>query len=312
MRDNLESNFFLKMNDQVDVFVRQWTGVESPVGVLQLAHGMAEHSERYADFARACNDQGFIVVANDHRGHGRTGEKGGLMGYFAESDGFDRVVDDLEQITSWIKKTYPQLPVFLMGHSMGSFLTRRYLQKYGANIQGAIIMGSGGDPGATAKFGKLIARRQMRRDPTKPSALLDKLSFGNFNRGVKNPQTKFDWLSRDPQAVAKYIEDPYCGFVCSSGFFYDLLTGLEQIHDPALIAQIPKHIPLLVVSGEADPVGKNGKGVREFVAQYEGAGIRNIKTILYPGARHELLNEENRTEVIADICQWLQEQVSKR
>lgn len=302
---------FLRMDDQVEVFVHQWSAVENPVAVLQLAHGMAEHSLRYAAFADACNDKGIIVIANDHRGHGRTGEKAGLMGYFAEQDGFDRVVDDLYWINGWIKKQFPDLPVFLMGHSMGSFLTRRYLQEYGESIQGAIIMGSGGDPGVAASFGKLIARWQMRKNPTKPSKLLDQLSFGSFNKGITNPKTKFDWLSRDPQAVDKYMQDPYCGMVCSSGFFYDLFTGLGHIHDPALIDKIPKDLPLLVVSGEADPVGKHGKGIREFVAQYEQAGIKNIKTILYPGARHELLNEKNRDEVTTDICHWLQEQIHR-
>lgn len=313
MQDTLQrTEFFLKLDDQVDIFVRQWVAVENPVAVLQLAHGMAEHSMRYASFAQACNDQGMIVIANDHRGHGRTGEKAGLMGYFSETDGFDRVVDDLYWINGWIKEQFPQLPVFLMGHSMGSFLTRRYLQKYGDSIQGAIIMGSGGDPGVAANFGKLVARWHMRKDPTKPSTILDKLSFGSFNKGIKDPETKFDWLSRDPLAVAKYMEDPYCGMVCSSGFFYDLFTGLGLIHDPKLIERIPKDIPLLVLSGAEDPVGKNGKGVREFVSQYEQAGLTDIKTILYPGARHELLNEENRTEVIADICLWLQKQINQK
>lgn len=302
----------LKMSDQVEVFTRYWAEVENPVGVIQIAHGMAEHSERYSAFARACNDQGFVVVANDHRGHGKTGELAGLMGYFAEEDGFDRVVDDLNEITTWIKDEYPHLPVFLMGHSMGSFLTRRYLQKYGSNLQGAIIMGSGGDPGVAGKVGKRIARWQMRKDPTKPSPFLDKLSFGSFNKGIENSVTAFDWLSRDAQVVDQYLADPYCGFVCSSGFFYDLLTGLGQIHDPKLIEQIPKTLPLLVVSGDADPVGKNGKGIRQFVQQYENAGISNIQVILYPGARHELLNETNRVEVIADICLWLQKQITRK
>lgn len=299
---------FLNMDDGAENYIRRWAQVEKPQGVVQIAHGMAEHSARYDRFARFCNELDFIVVANDHRGHGQTGEKAGVVGYFAEENGFDRVVDDLYDIHRWLKKEYPQLPMFLMGHSMGSFLVRRYLQKYGQTIQGAILMGSGGHPGFALKVGRFIARRQMRKDPTRPSKLLDKMSFGSYNRGVKNPETKFDWLSRDTREVQKYIEDPYCGMVCSSGFFYDLFTGLEQIHDPALITQVPKDLPILVVSGEADPVGSYGAGIAQFVGQLKAQGMDNVETKLYEGARHELLNEINKEEVMEDLGRWLKAQ----
>lgn len=306
-----EQSFFLKTDDQAELFVRQWAKVPRPSAVLQLAHGMAEHSARYARFAHDSNEQGVIVFASDHRGHGHTGERAGLMGYFGPEDGFERVVNDLYVVNHWIQGKYPDLPIFLMGHSMGSFLARRYMQKFGRTIRGAILMGSAGNPGPAAKVGKLIARLQMRKDPTKPSAILDRLTMGGYNRSIKNTRTKFDWLTQDQAEVDKYLADPFCGIVCSSGFFYDLFTGLEQIHDPSLIENIPPDLPILVVSGEADPVGNNGKGIRQFVSQYEQCGLRAIKTILYPGARHELLNETNRDEVTGDIFTWLQEQIGK-
>lgn len=296
---------FLSMEDGADVFVRTWPAVQHPRGVLQIAHGMAEHSARYAAFAKLCNEHGFIVVANDHRGHGQTGEKSGLMGYLAEKDGFERLVDDLKAIHAWSEKKYPGLPQFLFGHSMGSFLARRYLQKYGDSIDGAILMGSGGDPGLALQVGKLIARLQIARNAKKPSALLDKIAFGTYNRGIKEAKTKFDWLSRDDREVQKYIADPYCGIVCSAGFFFDLFSGLEAIHDPALIHQIPKDIPILAVSGDADPVGGYGRGVAEFVGQLKKYGVTNIEMKLYPGARHELLHELNKEEVMADLLNWL-------
>jgi alpha-beta hydrolase superfamily lysophospholipase len=269
---------------------------------------MAEHSARYQSFAEFCNGQGYVVVANDHRGHGKTGEKSGVMGYFAAKDGFDRVVQDLHAIHGWLDKQYPDLPKFLLGHSMGSFLARRYLQRYGSTIDGAILMGSGGDPGVAAKIGKFLARLQMRRDPTKPSNILDKMAFGAYNRGIEGAKTKFDWLSRDDHEVQKYINDPFCGMICSAGFFYDLFTGLELIHNPALIERIPKAIPILVVSGHADPVGGNGQGVAEFVGQLRKHGVSNIEMKLYPGARHEILNELNKDEVMKDIASWLNQQ----
>ncbi|HKM43732.1 MAG TPA: alpha/beta hydrolase [Limnochordia bacterium] len=300
---------FLNMDDGASIFVRTWDQVKDPQGVLQLAHGMAEHTARYDSFARFCNECGFIVVAGDHRGHGKTGEKSGVLGYFSDNDGFDRIVQDLSAINGWISKKYPDLPRVLMGHSLGSFLTRRYMQTYGSTIDGAILMGSGGNPGFAVKLGKLVASLQMKADPTKPSKVLDAMAFGAYNRNIKDARTKFDWLTRDPAEVQKYIEDPYCGFVCSAGFFFDLFTGLEQIHKPALIELIPKELPILVVSGDADPVGGHGRGVAEFVGQLRKHGLAKLEMKLYPGARHELLNETNRDEVMKDILHWLQAQM---
>lgn len=302
---------FLEMQDGVEVFVRKWANVKNPQGILLIAHGMAEHSERYDTFARHCNELGLIVIANDHRGHGQTGEKTGLLGYFAPQDGFERVVDDLYEITLSIQAKYSDLPTFLMGHSMGSFLVRRYIQKYGDSVNGAIIMGSSAKPGPELQIGKLIARIQMRKKPTSPSNILDKMAFGNYNKTIKNSKTEFDWLSRDETEVQKYINDPHCGFVCSSGFFYDLFTGLEKIHKPQEVANIPKNLPILVISGAADPVGKNGRGVRKIVQQLQKNGVKNIKTILYSDARHEILHEINKTEVMEDLSLWLQERLDE-
>jgi alpha-beta hydrolase superfamily lysophospholipase len=301
----VKESLFLTMDDGMEIFVRTWTKVKRPRAVLQIAHGMVEHSARYATFAEFCNNQGIVVVANDHRGHGKTGERSGVMGYFAPQDGFDRVVDDLYSVHTWLTQEYPELPHFLMGHSLGSFLTRRYLQKYGASIDGAILMGSGGKPGFALKLAKLVVRWQMRRDPTRPSKILDKMAFGPYNRGIKHAKTKFDWLSRDDGEVQKYIEDPYCGMVASAGLFFDLFTGLEMIHEPALIQAIPKDIPILVVSGDADPVGGYGSGVAQFVGQLKKHGVKNVQMKLYPEARHELLKEVNKQEVMEDILNWL-------
>lgn len=305
-----EQSFFLEMDDQTELFVRLWAKTEHPRAVLQIAHGMAEHSGRYARFARALNRRDIVVSAADHRGHGHTGERAGLMGYFAPENGFERVVDDQHALNLWLQREFEGLPVFLLGHSMGSFLARRYIQMYGDTIQAVIILGSAADPGLSGRLGRLAARIQMRKDPTRPSKFLDRLSFGAYNRGISKPSTKFDWLSRDQKEVQKYEQDPFCGFVCSPGFFYDLLSGLSQIHDPALSAAIPKDLPMLVMSGGADPVGKMGKGVEQFVEQYRKLGLTAIKTVIYPESRHELLNESNRAEVTEDILLWLEEQIN--
>ena len=308
-----ETSTFLKMDDEVEVYVRRWEKADTtPSAILQIAHGMAEHVERYDEFARFLNERGIFVVGSDHRGHGQTGKKTGLMGYFAKSHGFDRVVDDLHEVNEWIQKEYRDIPVFLMGHSMGSFLARRYIQKYATSINGVIIMGTGGNPGLAAKVGKLIARWEMKRHgPTKPSERLDKMAFGTYNKNIPDPKTPFDWLSRDEKEVDKYIEDPLCGFVCSSGFFYDLFTGLELIHHNTLIQSIPKQLPVLIISGDQDPVGDYSQGVQNVIDQYKKFGLENLTSKFYEGARHELLNETNKEEVYEDIYEWLRSVMDK-
>ena len=165
-------------------------------------------------------------------------------------------------------------------------------------------MGSAGDPGPAAKAGKFIAACRCERTPRRPVLFWINCPSVPTTKGSK-PRTKFDWLSRDGQEVQKYLDDPHCGMVCSSGFFFDLLTGLQMIHDPKLIEGIPKNLPILVISGEADPVGKYGQGIRQFVGQMKNHNINNIDLKLYPEARHELLNEINRDEVMQDIAEWL-------
>lgn len=305
---------WLTMDDGAEIYVRVWGGPDTDAGqpraVLQLAHGMTEHIQRYDDFASYLAERCIAVVGNDHRGHGHTGEKAGSMGYFADHDGFDRVTDDLRAVTDWIAARWPGAPRYLMGHSMGSMLARRYIQRFPDAIDGVILMGTAGDPGVLGKVGRWLARLEMRRTgPRRPSMFLSSLVFGGYNKKVPNPKTAFAWLARDPEAVAAYMADPWCGFVPSAGFYYDLLTGLQRIHDDALIARIPKELPMLFVTGDADPVGGYGQGVERVIAQYKRHGLRNIESIMYAGARHELLNELNKAEVYNDIYAWLDKRI---
>lgn len=310
---------WLAMDDGVRLYVGEWAPASGSVrAVLQIAHGMAEHAGRYDSFAAWLARRGIAVIANDHRGHGRTGEKAGRMGWFGDfpgGEGFDRVTDDLRHISRWIGERFPGTPLFLLGHSMGSMLVRRYIQHMPTEPRpsGAIIMGTAGNPGALAAVGRLVARMEIRRrGATAPSSLLSQLTFGGYNKRVPDPKTFYDWLSRDEAEVAKYVADPYCGFVPTAAFFLDLLTGLRRIHDERLVALIPKNVPLLFVSGDADPVGAYGRGVEKVIAQYERHGLSRIESRLYPGARHEPLNETNRDEVYADIFDWLEARLAER
>lgn len=302
---------WLKQSDGQDVFLKKWMHDKSePRAIIQIAHGLAEHSGRYQAFASFLLSHDYFVYANDHRGHGRTGENMGPMGYYADTNGFERAVEDLKSINDQIHHDYPDVPVFMLGHSMGSFLTRRFIQQYSGLVNGAIISGTGAGKGLIGKIGRLIAKWEIKKHGAKAeSPLLDKLSFGRFNKGLTGPG---NWLSRDPESVRAYQDDAYCGFISTSGLYYDLLSGIEQIHKSSEIRKTEKNLPLLFISGAEDPVGKKGKGVKRVVDSYRKAGSKMLDLKLYPNARHEMLFELNREEVMTDILTWLDEQAKKR
>lgn len=299
---------WLEMDDGHEIYLRSWVNEgESPKAIVQISHGMAEHIARYDDFAQFLLNRGIFVYGNDHRGHGHTGEKAGVFGYFAQKDGFDRVVNDLHAVTNHIKKLYPDKPIILFGHSLGSFLSRRYIQKYSSDITGVILSGTGGNPGVAAAIGKLVAKREIRKfGKTAPSHVMNRIIFGSYNKGLDHVKNKFSWLSRDESVVHAYLQDPYCGFVCSGTFFYDLLTGLQLIHQDALIQQIRKDLPIFFISGDRDPVGTYAKGVKKAIKQLEKNGLHKIEYRFYQDARHEVLNEINKEEVYEDIIQWIE------
>lgn len=303
-----QSSFSLQTNDGTEISVSRWiseSGVK-PRAIVQISHGMAEHIQRYDNFARELVSQNIFVYGNDHRGHGVTGKMSNSLGYFADEDGFEKVVNDMFQLTSIIENEYPDVPIFLFGHSMGSFLSRRYIQLFGQKIAGVILSGTGADPGVMGKIGRLIAAREMKKKGRKsPSPLLNNLTFGSYNKGFRPNRTEFDWLCRDEKEVDKYIADPFCGGVFTSGFFNDLLGGLEVINKTIKISAIPTELPIYLISGSKDPVGNNTKGVLKIYQAFKQAGIMDVTYQFYDNARHELLNETNKEVVIADIMTWI-------
>lgn len=299
----MENDFWLEVNDKAHIYVKKWYKENNqPKAIVQLAHGMAEHINRYDDFAEFLLKQDIFVYGNDHRGHGKTGKRQGLLGYFADEDGFEKTVEDLAVITNHIKQDYPNTPVFLIGHSMGSFLARQYIQQNSQQIEGVILMGTGYHTIALSS----IARTLANTLPTKEeSHLMNKLAFSNYNGKIPNQKTKFDWLSRDDQVVENYMDDPFCGYVPTALFFRDLMDGLIQIHLKKENKEIRKDLPMFILSGDADPVGQYGKGVFKVANYYDDIGLINIKTMLFEGARHELLNEINHEEVYHTIYNWI-------
>ncbi|BAN49897.1 alpha/beta hydrolase [Metapseudomonas resinovorans] len=297
--------FWLDASDAVPLYVNHWFGEAPPRAVVMLSHGMAEHSGRYARLGQDLVAAGFELYALDQRGHGRSAEHG-VLGQYAAEDGWSKVIGDLASLNHHIRQRHSQAPIFLLGHSMGSYIGQAYLMQHSSSLQGAILSGSNYQPVALYRVAALLARfERWRQGPTGRSALIEFLSFGSFNKAFKPNRSTFDWLSRDPLEVDKYVSDPLCGFRCTNQLWLDLLGGLQSITPPKNLAQIDPDLPLLVIGGERDPVS-DGRRLHDLAAALRRAGIRDVQLNLYPDARHELLNESNRDEVTRDLIDWLE------
>ena len=301
-------NFTFKSEEGTEIYVYNWIP-DSEVkvkGVVQIAHGMAETAARYERFAEFMTKKGYIIYINDHRGHGKTAGSLEKVGYLADEDGFDWMAKDLHQLSGIIKYEYPELPLFLYGHSMGSYVAQRYIMLFGNELKGALLSGSNGKQGLILTLGTIVAKQEIKKHGRKvKSDKLNQMSFGGFNKAFAPNRTDFDWLSRDNAEVDKYVNDPYCGFVCTTGFFSDLLLGLKTIEKKENVTLVPKTLPIFIFSGALDPCGKNGKGVTRLFNTYKKQGISDVTLKLYPEARHELLNETNRDEVMKDFLTWV-------
>lgn len=308
----IAQHFTFKDAEGIDIYVYHWlpeppssrAGSQTAKGVVQIAHGMAETAARYEHFAKELTKAGYIIYANDHRGHGLTAGTKEQLGYLG-IDGFNWLVRDMAQLNEQIRADYPGLPVILFGHSMGSFLTQKFMYTYPHLLDAVILSGSNG-PRSMLKLGRMVAFCQMKlQGDQHPSVLLNALSFGSFNKGFKPSRTLFDWISCDEAEVDKFVANPYCGFICSTRFFYDFFGMLQEIHRPEQMQLVPKDLPVYIFSGDKDPVGLDGEGVKKLISLYEQLGIKKLKWKLYPDGRHEMLNERNRDEVMDDIIHWL-------
>nr|WP_289767163.1 alpha/beta hydrolase [uncultured Acetatifactor sp.] len=281
--------------------------------VLQVVHGMAEYAERYEEFAEYLTARGFVVTGDDHLGHGKSVGEKGKQGYFCEQDPATVLVRDEHRLKKLTQELYPHVPYVIMGHSMGSFIARNYICRYGTGIDAAIIMGTGMQPMAVLLAARLLAGIQKLFCGSRHvSKLIDKMAFGGYGRKIGNPRTPWDWLSRDEKRVDQYIADPMCGFTFTVNGFDALFTLVSRLHSQENLKAVPKNLPVFMVSGDADPVGDYGKGVRKACDSLAAAGLEDISLKLYEGGRHELLNETNRAEVMEDILEWVQSKVLKQ
>lgn len=289
----------------------RWTPEESPKAVVQIVHGIAEFIERYDEFAAYLNGLGFLVVAEDHMGHGQSVGENGIQGYF--HGGWFTAVEDTMTLLRETQAAYPDIPYVLFGHSMGSFMARTILCKYpDSGISAAVICGTGWQPAVllppVTRFIEAVCRKDGE---DKPSAFLENLVFGSYNKRVEHPRTAYDWLSRDAKIVDAYIAHPMCGFIPTAGLLREMMKGLTYIEKPAHLEAMKKDLPVFFVAGGDDPVGSYGKGVKRAVGEFKKAGMTDVSCRIYPLCRHEILNEINRQEIFEDIGGWVLKKVEK-
>lgn len=280
---------------------------KNPIGILQIIHGMAEYIDRYDDFARFMVGKGFVVVGDDHLGHGDSVGENGTYGYFCKKDPATVLVRDEHRLKKLMEAKYPGVPYYILGHSMGSFIARNYLNRYGSGIQGMIVMGTGNQSKALLSASKvLVGLTGFFCGEKHVAKFINKLAFGTYNRAIEDVKTNVDWLTKDEAIVDKYIADERCGFTFTVNGFRGLFELIYRLHKPKNLVTIPKKIPVFFVSGEEDPVGDYGEGVIGAKNDLVRAGLENVSMKLYPGDRHEILNETDKDIVYQDIYEWLE------
>ncbi len=303
--------FTLTAKDGFTIAAVRWLPSGPVRAVLLISHGMAEHVRRYEPLAEACVANGIAVYGHDHRGHGASTDETTPLGHFGDRDGWGNLLGDLATVHGRVRDQHPEVPVAIFGHSMGAFVLRSYLLDHADTLAAAIVSATGWRMGPLADVLAWVARREAaRRGARTPSRLMTKLVFGSFNVQFGRTRTGFDWLSRDPAQVDAYVADPLCGFDCSGTSWNAMLTGVRALEraerDPT---RLSGRLPLLLVAGGRDPVSMGGRGNSQLAARYRAAGNPNVTVRRYPGARHELLNEVNRAEFLADTLRWMTAQI---
>lgn len=307
----MSTETFLSADRCTEIHYHAWLPDDAPRAVLVLFHGMLEHSARYADFAAALNAQGIAVYAQDHLGHGESVHPENPRGHFADCGGNGFVIRDCLHMLELAHAAHPKAPLFLMGHSMGSFLTRQLLHQFTLPaLSGVILMGSGHQARAAVRLAHAVTGAVARHKGTRhKSDVLYKLILGSNNLRCHPHRTSFDWLSRVPENADAFATDPLNADNFTAQAYSDMLGGMLTNYDERRLAALDTSVPVLILSGDADPIGEYGRGTRRLAETYAALGYEDVQTILYPGARHELLNEANRTQVTADILAWMEEKL---
>ena len=300
--------YFPSKDGNTEIHTIEWKPEGSVKAVLQLSHGMVEYIGRYDEFAQFLCKEGFYVVGNDHLGHGKSIQSKSEYGFFNEKYGNACVLGDMHTLRRRTSKKYPDVPYYMLGHSMGSSLLRQYIQMYGNGLSGAILMGVVADRNKwLLKSGKRLCRIMAAcRGWHYRSRLIDNMAIGAYNKRFKQAKTRADWITSDEKRLEAYVSDPLCSFIFTVNAYYHMFSGMLSMQKKESIFMIPKTLPILLLAGAEDPAGNCGKGVRKIYEKYKTAGIQDITLRLYAGDRHELLNETDRTQVYKDIWEWLE------
>ncbi len=302
---------FLSSDGKTMLHGISWEPEGQIIAVLQIVHGVAEYIARYDGFARFLNEQGIAVVGHDHLGHGQSVTANGTPVYFGDGNTWQTVVDDVYLLHNHLKKTYPNVPHLLMGHSMGSFVVRSYLIRYPGTVKAAIIMGTGWQGGLKLTAGIAIANVIARGGADKISNMVTGLAFGPYLKPFKPIRTQVDWLSADADNVDAYIADPLCGSPPTVGLFREMLRGIRFNQKFRNLDKMDGKTPILLISGAQDPVGDLSAGVRQTYAEFKRSGVADCTLKLYPGLRHEILNEKAMQQTVyEDIWNWMKERLA--
>ncbi|MDO6681000.1 MULTISPECIES: alpha/beta fold hydrolase [unclassified Oceanobacter] len=310
MNDVSPAHTFSIASDSGQTFAAQlfMPGTE-PTALIQIYHGMAEHWRRYQPLIRKLAASGYAVLAHNHQGHGERQPLGHLpVGHHHTSTGWQQLINDANQARQIALATLPEsTPVILLGHSMGSFVVLTTAMHPVEGLAGLVLSGSGYPARWRCQLGYIVASVIAHwHTAEKPSALLGALAFAGYNQQIKQASGRWDWLTRDANQRQQYRTDPLCGFDCSAGFWQNLFTALTNITRENALASIPPQLPVLLLSGDQDPVGQYGRGIRALDHALHRSGHDQISTLLYPGGRHEMLNETNAGQVQSDLLAWLQ------
>ncbi len=299
------TNFQFKSDDGAEIHGYRWTPIDSPRGVVHIVHGLAEHAARYSATANFLAAAGYLVYAHDHRGHGLTAGSPDRCGNLAEIDGWNRAVRDIVLLLEDERRENPRLPLVLLAHSMGSFMAQQVMYQHSGLLDGCALSGSRGKADLRVHFIRTLAMIEKRRIGNKRSWFLQNFSLRAANREFRPVRTDFDWLSRDPAVVDRFIADPYCGWAGPPQLWLDLTYGIIQMGRQDNQRHIPKDLPVYIFGGTRDPVSDGCKGLRQLIEAYRRMGLTRIQFKFYPEARHETLNEINREEVLTDLLHWL-------
>lgn len=294
-------------SDLADIFAEGYFPAETveTKAIVQIAHGMAEHHERYEDFIAFLNDNGYAVFINDHLGHGKSCDDKEKLGYFGRHSGYINLVEDMKKLTDIAKEECPGLPLILFGHSMGSMLARIYAERYKGEIKAAVFCGTSG-PNPAASVGVLVAELIMKiKGEYYRSPLINNLAFGSYNKKIENPKTPFDWLTSDEKIVDEYINDPLCGFLFTTCGYKDLFNLTSACNEPDWYTSTPLDLPIYLISGDQDPVGAYGKGIKEAYERLIASKHTNVKMDLIKNGRHEILNEIDKNDTYNKILSWM-------